>query len=394
MQVVVRKALITILLFGIVSLFADIVYEGARSIIPGYLGLLGASAAIVGFIAGFGELLGFALRMPFGYLADITRSYWLLTFMGYTVNLFAVPLLALTTDWKYAALLIFFERLGKAIRTPARDVVLSTATKAIGRGKGFAIHEVLDQVGAITGPAIVLTSMALTSSYRFTFGLLAVPAIISLIALYLTYKLYPKPLESDETSQKTLQESSSIFGLGVKFWLYMISISLSTMGFMHAALILYRARDFHVLPEELIPSLYLIAMAVDAVFALILGFMYDKYGLKVIGISYPLTILIPLFALNPTYYGIILSSIFFGIVMAFQETLMRAGVADLTPVKVRGSAYGIFNAVYGVSLFISGTVMGLLYERFMLIIFYSMILQILALIVLIRLIRLTSIKQA
>ncbi len=373
--------MIVVLLFGVVSLFADIVYEGARSIIPTYLGLLGASAAIVGFVAGFGELLGFALRMPFGYLADVTRAYWILTFLGYAVNLFAVPLLAFMNRWEYAALLVFLERLGKAIRTPARDVILSTATKTIGRGKGFAVHEVLDQVGAILGPSIVLASMALTSSYKFTFLILFIPASISIIALYLTYRFYPKPLEPSES------ESVKKHGLvlGKSFWLYILSISLSTMGFMHSALILYRARDFNVIAEAFIPVLYLSAMAIDAVFALVFGLLYDKYGLIVIGASYPLAILIPFFALTPSFNTLLISALIFGIVMASHETIMRAAVADLTPVNVRGLAYGIFNGIYGLSLFISGSIMGLLYTSFYLIIYYSLILQVLALVVLAKL---------
>ena len=139
-----NHALKFIILLGIVSLFADMTYEGARSITGPYLALLGASAAVVGFVAGFGELVGYALRLVSGYMADKTRRYWAMTIIGYAVNLLAVPLLALAGNWPMAAILLIAERMGKAIRTPPRDVMLSHAASQVGRGWGFGLHEAMD----------------------------------------------------------------------------------------------------------------------------------------------------------------------------------------------------------------------------------------------------------
>jgi hypothetical protein len=154
------RAIRFIVMLGAVSLFADVTYEGARSITGPFLGLLGASAAIVGAVAGAGELIGHALRLASGYFTDRSKKYWAIVLVGYSVNLLAVPLLALAGRWEVAALLIIMERLGKAIRAPARDVMLAHAAKAVGTGWGFGLHEAMDQIGALTGPLIVAITLA------------------------------------------------------------------------------------------------------------------------------------------------------------------------------------------------------------------------------------------
>jgi MFS family permease len=169
-------ALTFVVLLGVVSLLADVTYEGARSAVGPYLEILGASAAAVGVVAGLGELVGYAIRVAAGYLSDRTGRYWAITIAGYGVNLLAVPLLALAGRWEVAAALIVFERLGKAIRTPARDAMLSHATHSMGRGWGFGLHEALDQIGAVLGPLIVAAVLYFTGDYRAGFAILLVPA--------------------------------------------------------------------------------------------------------------------------------------------------------------------------------------------------------------------------
>ncbi len=155
-----RSALTFVILLGVVSMFGDIVYEGARSITGPYLAVLGASAAAVGIVAGFGELVGYGLRLVSGYISDRTQRYWPITLLGYGLTVVAVPLLAVAGRWELAALLIILERTGKGIRTPARDAMLSHATTQMGRGWGFGLHEALDQVGATIG------AMALMNTFQ------------------------------------------------------------------------------------------------------------------------------------------------------------------------------------------------------------------------------------
>ena len=165
-----------VVLIGVVSLFSDFTYEGARSITGPFLAVLGASATAVGVIAGFGELIGYALRLASGYFADKTKKYWTLVFLGYGLNLLAVPLLALAGHWPIAAALIVAERMGKAIRTPARDVMLSCASDQIGRGWGFGLHQALDQTGAVLGPLAVAAVLYYKGGYETGFALLLIPA--------------------------------------------------------------------------------------------------------------------------------------------------------------------------------------------------------------------------
>jgi sugar phosphate permease len=178
-DMLVGDAMKFIILLGIVSLLADMTYEGARSITGPYLAILGASATLVGFVAGFGELMGYTLRFVSGYFADKSRQYWAMTIIGYVVNLLAVPLLALAGNWPLAAMLIIMERIGKGIRTPPRDVMLSHATSQVGQGWGFGLHEAMDQIGAITGPLIVALILYLHGNYQAGFAFLLLPALLA-----------------------------------------------------------------------------------------------------------------------------------------------------------------------------------------------------------------------
>lgn len=373
------KAWRLIFLLGLVSLFADVTYEGARSIIPNYLTIvLGASVLILGTVTGLGEFLNYGLRLATGPLSDLTRRYWLFTFVGYVVNLFAVPLLALTGDWQSAAVLIIVERMGKAIRAPARDVIISNVSKGIGRGKAFGAHEVLDQVGAILGPSIAIFALYFTKeNYRYAFSVFALPALIALSFLAIAYLFFKRHRE------ELVAEGPSKEGrLGFKFWSYTIVITLSTMGLMYIPFLIYRAGESHAMPEWIAPSLLLIAQAVDALIAPFAGLAYDRVGLKSIFAIFPFTLAIPIFAYTPQAFTLILAATSLGVVMGVQETIERAAVADLSPVQARGRAYGIFNAFLGLSLLLGGVVIGYLYSvSFTLIIVYAIATQALAFII-------------
>lgn len=172
-----------VLMIGVLSFFADFTYEGARSVTGPFLAILGASATLVGFIAGLGELLGYGLRLVSGRLSERTGEFWPITLVGYVVQMSAVPLLALAPNWQVAGLLIVVERIGKAIRNPPRDVMLSHAAKQMGYGWGFGLHEALDQFGALFGPLVVAGVLASRGSYRTAFAVLVVPAVVTLTFL-------------------------------------------------------------------------------------------------------------------------------------------------------------------------------------------------------------------
>lgn len=352
-----KLALQFVILVGVVSLFADMTYEGARSINGPYLAILGASGAIVGIISGVGELIGYSLRLVSGYFTDKTRSYWAITFLGYAVNLVAVPLLALAGNWQIAALLMVAERIGKGIRVPPRDAMLSYATQQMGRGWGFGLHEALDQTGAILGPLIVAISLYMRNSYQTSYILLLVPALLALAVLAAAAYLYPRPQDLEINQTKLV-----VSGYSPIFWLYIIAAGLFAAGFADFPLIAYHFQKASVTSQTLIPVLYAVAMAVDALAALIFGRVFDRIGLRTLIIVSVITAafapLVFLGGLIPALLGMTM----WGIGMGAQESIMRAAIAGMIPPERRGWAYGVFNTAYGAFWFLGSAIMGVLYD--------------------------------
>jgi len=275
-----RHAVRFIVLLGVVSLFADMTYEGARSITGPYLALLGASATVVGFVAGFGELVGYALRLLSGYISDRTGRYWAITIVGYCLNLLAVPLLALTGSWELAAVLIVVERMGRAVRTPARDAMLSHAGSHTGLGWGFGLHEALDQIGAVLGPLIVAAVIAFDGGYRMGFAVLAVPAVLALAVLVAARIEYPRPRDFDLTPPEFTRR-----GLPRAFWIYLAAVALIAAGYADFPLIAYHFGKTGIMAAAWIPVVYAVAMGADAVAALLLGRWFDRVGLYAMAVA-------------------------------------------------------------------------------------------------------------
>ncbi|MGB9553235.1 MAG: MFS transporter, partial [bacterium] len=318
----------------------------------------GASAAVVGFVSGLGEFVGYAVRLASGYIADRTKKYWVITWIGYLINLLAVPLLAVAGRWEIAALLIIMERLGKGIRNPSRDTMLSYATKEVGRGWGFGVHEAMDQIGAILGPMVVSLVLFLKLGYREGFAVLAIPAFLSLASLFIARINFPRPQELETETEKADQRPR----LSNVFWLYNAFIFFSVLGFAAFSLISFHMKKFGIVPDAQIPVFFAIAMAVDAFFALLIGKLYDRVGLKLLLISPLLTIPIPLLSFSYSYWGILVGMVLWGAVMGIQESIMRAAIADITMITKRGIGYGVFNTSYGLALLIGSSLMGILYD--------------------------------
>ncbi len=355
------RALRFVILLGVVSLFADMTYEGARSSQGPFLLTLGGSAAAVGVVAGLGEVAGYAVRLASGLLADRLRRYWLLTGVGYAVNLLAVPLLALAGSWEVAAALIVAERLGKAVRAPSRDVLLSFAARQVGRGFGFGLHEALDQIGAVAGPLLVAAALLTGEGYRRAFAALAIPALLALAALAAARLLFPAPA-AFETPGTTAGAERSGSRPGREFRLYLAFTALSVAGFAHFQLISYHFKARGLLEDPAIPLAFALAMGADALAALAAGRLYDRVGAAVL-LALPLgTVPASILAFGGSPAAAWTGAVLWGAVLGVHETVARAAVADLTPPAARGGAYGLFNAAYGAAWFAGSALMGLLYE--------------------------------
>ena len=374
-----RQSFKFIFLFGIVSLFGDITYEGGRSIAGPYLATLGASATAVGLVAGLGEFAGYAFRLISGYFVDKTKSYWAITFIGYGL-LSTMPLMAFANEWHIVASLLILERFGKAIRTPAKDTMLSHAAKQVGTGLGFGIHEAIDQIGAIIGPLIFTAVFFFKRGYNIGFGILWIPAALTLVFLCMArHKIrHPEKFEP-KTTQPTIPVSAN--KIPIKFWWYMLFSFFSILGFANFQILAFHFKVRSVLTDMQIPLFYAIAMGVAAIFALIAGKLYDKAGLKILLVLPFIVIAISILGFTTSFYMVLACAILWGIALAIQETIMRAAIADMIPFNKRGLSYGLFNTAYGAAWFGGSFLMGSLYTSgTQKILMFSIIMAVLALV--------------
>ncbi len=351
-----KRAIRFIVCLGIVSMFADITYEGARSVIGPFLHDLGANATQVGLIAGIGEMLAASLRFFSGRVADRTRSYWTITIVGYGVNLIAVPALAFAGHWWMAAILVALERTGKSIRGPARDVLLSEATAVVGHGWGFGLHAALDQTGAVIGPLIVAATVLKSHAFGPAFLGLALPAAAAVAALLVARAWFPA---QGATAPHQIEETHFP---GI-FWIYVAASGLLACGFVDFALLSYHFQNAGVVAPAMIPLLYSGAMAVNAVTAPLFGRLFDRFGIVMLSLGTLISMLsLPLgFLGGPTAAMVGVACWATGI--GAQDAILRSGIAQVVSMNKRGSAFGAFNGVYGVMWFVGSTIMGVLYDR-------------------------------
>lgn len=371
---IAKSALRLIILIGVISLFADFTYEGARSVNGQYLETLGASAAAVGFIVGFGELIGYALRYVFGYFADRTKLYWLNVIVGYTINLLAVPALALAGSWQFAAGLIIAERTGRAIRKPAVESMLSHAGTQTGQGWAFGLHETLDQTGATLGPLMMALVLYLKDGFKHGYTLMLIPAVLSLATVLASRYYYrnPNAFEKSVTTQ--------VEGLTKPYWWYMVAAGCVAAGFADFALIGYHFQQNDIVSTALIPVYYAVAMAVGAVGALVLGKLFDQNNMATVLLSFLASAFFaPLVFLG--HGAVILGGmVLWGIGSAAQESLIKPLVSGVISATKRATAFGLFDTGFGIAWFIGSWLMGILYEKSVYgLVYFSVILQLLAL---------------
>lgn len=360
-----RLAVEFIILFGIVSALGDITYEGARSVYGTYLTSLGASAAAIGFITGLGEFLGYAFRLVSGYIIDKTKKDWLVTILGYAL-LLSVPLLATTNTWKIAAIFVLAERLGKAIRSPGKSSMLSHATKHVGTGFGFGILEAVDQLGALIGPLVFTLALSINGTYTSGFKFMLIPAILTILVVIFARIKVPNPKELEDELPKSKDTQLSIDNKKLytnKFIFYSLFIFFSIVGFVNFPILSYHFLDKKIISEKMIPTLYAAAMAIDGLFAVIIGKYYDKNGFNALVFIPFLSVPLVLLGFSKNSYLAIVSVMLWGIVMSIHETILKAAIADITTKDIRGRAYGIFYTIYGISMLIGSSIMGFLYEN-------------------------------
>jgi MFS family permease len=354
-----RRALGFVLMVGVMSLFADFVYEGARGITGPFLALLGASGLVVGTASGLGELAGYGLRLVSGRLADRTRAYWPITIAGYVVQMAAVPALALAGSWQLAIGLLVLERVGKATRNPPRDVMLSHAGAEMGGyGWAFGLHEALDQFGALLGPLVMAGMLAWRHDFRLAFAVLAIPAACTLILLSIARALYPHTDEFEPRAPDRLDGP----GFSRAFWLYLVGAGLVAAGFADFPLIAFHFEKASTLPPTWVPIFYAAAMGAGGAGALVFGRWFDRTGIR---------ILVPLTLVTATYaplaflagrWTALAGVVLWGLGVGVHESILAAAVATMVPAERRATAYGLFTAAFGLFWFLGSVLLGLLYD--------------------------------
>jgi MFS family permease len=352
-----RKAAIRfIVCLGAVSLFADMTYEGAYSIMGGFLKDLGATAAEVGIIAGIGEMIAASLRYFSGRLADRTRAYWTLALAGYAMNLLVVPALAFVGTWQAAAFLIIAERTGKALRGPARDVLLSDATGKVGHGWGFGLHAAMDQTGAVAGPVLMFITVGRIHNFAPAFLRLAAPAALAFVAMLAARLAYP-------TNKGTPPSRKDTTVLPKVYWIYVAAAGVLALGFLDFPLLSFHFENTKLVTREIIPLLYALAMGVNGIAALVFGRLFDKHGIAVLAWG----ILISMLSLPLGFLGGAAAATVgvccWALGLGVQDASLRSGISQLVSMNKRGNAFGTFNAVYGIMWFIGSATMGLLYDH-------------------------------
>lgn len=358
-----------VVMFGTVSLLADFVYEGARSITGPLLASLGASAVLVGFVTGAGEAAALGLRLVSGPMADRTQRFWAFTIAGYALTVVTVPLLGLTGALWAACALVIAERVGKAIRSPAKDTLLSHATAATGRGRGFAVHEALDQIGAVIGPLTVAGVLVISGGdYTPALLVLAAPGVAVLALLVWLRARVPDPAAYEATTSVTATTSGNSNSsstpparLPRAFWTYATFTAATTLGFATFGVLSFHLVQQNLLPAAGVPVLYAAAMGVDAVAALAVGWLFDRHGPSVVAVLPLIAAGIPFLAFADSTTMAVAGCLLWGAAVGVQESTLKATVAELVPPARRATAYGIYAGIIGAATLAGGTLTGALY---------------------------------
>ena len=356
---VAKLAFEFVLIIGIVNLFADMTYEGARSITGPFLESLGASALAVGVIAGGGELLGYVLRSVAGYVADKTHKYWIVIIAGYVINMLAVPALALAGNWPLAAALMIAERTGRGIRKPAVDAMISYAGKSIGRGWVFGLNEGLDQAGATFGPLIVALVLFKREGYHIGFGVLLVPALLCLATLFIARFWYPEPHKLEEGSTELLETK----GFPRAFWIYVAAGALIAAGFADFSLIAFHFKKVGSVSDTEVALFYAAAMGAGAVTNLVFGRLFDRLGFSVAVVAFLAGAIFAPFVFLGQFWLVFAGMILWGVGMGAQNSLLKAMLSSVIPAAKRSTGFGLFYTAFGVAWFAGSAAMGYLYDR-------------------------------
>jgi predicted MFS family arabinose efflux permease len=352
-----RTAFAFVVTMGIVNLFADMTYEGGTGLNGPFLALLGAGGAAVSMVAGFGEFLGYSLRSVSGFVADRTGLYWPITFAGYVINLLAVPAMALAGSWRTAAALIVLERVGRAIRKPSVEAMLSYSATTLGRGWVYALNTALDETGATLGPLLVAILLARGRPYHFAYAVLLLPAVLTLLALLRARIGFPVP------ASLARGPAPGAPGFTRRYWLTMIAAACFGAGLMSFEFVSFHLAKTGRIEGAWIPVALAMATVAGIVASLVLGRLYDSKGTPVVAAAMAMAALFSPMVFLGGFSLAMAGLLLWGVGYAVQDTLLKAVVAGMLPAGRRGFAFGLFYTGYGGGWLVGSIATGVLYRQ-------------------------------
>jgi len=349
---------------GFVSFFMDISSELIHSLLPVFmLTTLGASMIVIGVIEGIAEAAASIAKVFSGIISDYIRKRKILAVLGYGLAAITKPLfpLATTVGWVFSAR--FIDRIGKGIRGAPRDALVADITPPNQRGAAYGLRQALDSAGAFMGPlAAIVLMLFFVNDIRKVLWIAVIPAFIALGVLILGVHEpeRQRPLNPTEYRFFSFQGARR---LSFRYWLILGLSSIFTLARFSEAFLILRAQSVG-LAVGFVPAIMIVMNAVYALTAYPAGILTDRIRPRII-LAAGLAVLIAadtLLAFAETPFAVFIGAALWGLHMGLTQGLFAKLVADHAPVRLRGTAFGIFNLVTGGALLTASVVAGLLWS--------------------------------
>ncbi len=353
----------TVWALGFVSMFMDISSEMIHALLPLFLtATLGVSVAMVGLIDGVAEATASVTKVFSGYLSDRMGKRKPLILIGYGLGALSKPLFALAVTAPVILGARFADRIGKGLRGAPRDALVADVTPPEIRGRAFGLRQSIDTLGAFIGPLLAIVAMAaFANDMRAVFWIAVVPAAIAVLLVLVGVEDTKRPTSADNA--RVPVRIADLRRLPPAFWSLVAIGAVFTLARFSEAFLILKA-NAEGLPLALTP---LVLVAMNAVYMLAaypLGSLSDRVPAKsmLIGGLVALIAADLALALLPGIAGAFVGIALWGVHMAATQGLFAKLVADRSPVELRGSAYGIFNLITGLSLLAASVVAGIVWD--------------------------------
>ncbi len=360
---------------GMVSLLTDISSEMIFTLVPLFLSnVLKAPFTVIGLVGGLSESVDAIFRIFSGWISDKVGRRKPLTVLGYSISTIAKPFMYLATSWGAVLGVRFSDRIGKGIRSSSRDALIADSVSAEERGKGFGLHRAMDTFGAVLGLAIAAIIIYLVQggglqlslkTYQWIVLVGIAPAVLAVLVLLIFVHEKGRKTLPGSSSRPGLNLSGLTTGFDARFKVFLVIMAIFTLGNSSDFFVILRAQNLEVSLVQVVLMLVLLNV-IEATVSLPAGMLSDRLGRKrVITLGWLIYALVYLgFALASSPWQIWLLFAGYGIYYGIVEGVARAFIADLVPEEKRGTAYGLYHGVVGITLLPASLLAGWLWQAF------------------------------